>query len=78
MFYKHRTDLPAALQRTMPIMAQEMYREAYNETWEEYQQTYQEREALSVEELAHRLAWGKVKQHFVKDCSGRWRPKSES
>jgi len=78
MLYEHRTDLPKALQRTMPIEAQEVYREMYNATWSRYQHTYGDLEALSAEELAHRMAWGKVKRHFFKDYQGQWHTKPES
>lgn len=77
MFYKHRTDLPIALQRTMPDEAQEMYREEYNDIWKRYQYTYNDIGALSAEELAHRMAWGKVKRNFSKDCEGQWHRRSQ-
>ncbi len=77
MFYEHRTDLPEALQRTMPVEAQEMYRETYNTTWNRYEHSYEDIDALSAEELAHRMAWGKIKRHFSKDCQGQWRIKPE-
>lgn len=75
MTFEHRESLPAALQRSLPPEAQEMYRQEYNKIWKQYQHTYKQVEALSVEELAHRKAWGKVKQHFTKNYDGRWRPR---
>jgi cation transport regulator ChaB len=77
MLYGHHTDLPEALQRTMPIEAQELYRTVYNAAWKQYEHTFQEVEALSADELAHRIAWGRVKQRFSKDCQGQWHSKSE-
>ncbi|MGF7228707.1 MAG: ChaB family protein [Candidatus Saccharibacteria bacterium] len=76
MFYEHREDLPIALQRNLPIEAQELYRREYNRTWEIYQYTYQKLGATSAEEVAHRKAWGKVKRQFTTNYDGTWRPRN--
>lgn len=78
MLYEQRTDLPNALQRTLPIAAQDIYLKEYNKVWQEYEHTYHEVEALSPEEFAHRRAWGKVKQHFVKRYDGSWHSRSNN
>lgn len=75
MVFEHRNNLPAALQRSLPLEAQEIYRKEYNRVWKQFQHTYEDVEALSAEELAHRKAWGKVKQHFVRGYDGTWKPR---
>lgn len=77
MRYEHREDLPPALQRNLPLAAQDMYIDEYNHIWKMYQHTYHELDAASAEEIAHRKAWGKIKRYFTRNYDGTWRPRKD-
>ena len=73
MPYKTMSDLPASIQRLLPRHAQEIYKEAFNNAFYSYRdQDKRFDEDESLEETAHRVAWGAVKQKYRKGEDGAW------
>lgn len=68
MPYHTISDLPDAVQGSLPKHAQEIYLEAFNSAWEEYVG------ARDREEMAHRVAWAAVKKVYKKERE-KWVPK---
>lgn len=56
MPYSSTADLPPAVQRILPLHAQDIYREAFNQAHERY----------ADEEIARRVAWAAVKKSYQK------------
>ena len=75
MTFRHRRELPEALQQMLPLDAQEMYLETYNKVWRDYRAGKVAYYAGSRQEVAHRKAWAKVRQNFYRATSGDWRRK---
>ena len=63
MAYDSNFDLPASVQRHLPLHAQNIYRDAFNRAWVRYDHD---------EGRAHRIAWGAVKRDYHKRPGGRW------
>jgi cation transport regulator len=57
MPYPTNNDLPMSVRRHLPPPAQDIYREAFNHAFVAHS---------GDEERAHRIAWGAVKQSYVK------------
>ena len=58
-------DLPKNIQKTLPVHAQEIYKEVFNSAWQEY----------SDEQIAFKVAWAAVKKKYEKDRNGFWKLK---
>lgn len=69
-------DLPRNVTHVLPTHAQEIYKEAFNNAYDEYKDASKRQGDGSREEVAHRVAWTAVKQHYSKSQDGRWRPKN--
>lgn len=67
MPYSTNADLPPALQESLPLHAQDIYRETFNHAHERY----------ADEEIAHRVAWAAVKKSYQK-LGARWVRRSGS
>ena len=74
--YNALEELPAGLQRTLPIQAQKIYQEAFNNAWEIYADK-NKRGLASREEVSHRVAWSAVKRQYYKNLKNAWRRKEE-
>jgi cation transport regulator len=60
MPYVSNTDLPLGVRRHLPVLAQDIYREAFNHAWVSYSGD------VRREEIAHRVAWAAVKRKYEK------------
>ena len=77
MPYKNLTSLPRSVRDNLPKHAQEIYLAAYNNAWEEYRDPKERRGKTSREEVAHKVAWAAVKQHYEKK-GDKWHRKQNS
>lgn len=64
MPYAANADLPPPVRAALPEHAQSIYREAFNHAWAAHQNDPRR------EEAAHRIAWGAVKRHYIKEDGG--------
>jgi cation transport regulator len=71
MPYSKNSDLPESVQRVLPDLAQDVYREAFNKAFQEYADPGK-RQGGTVEETAHAVAWDAVENKYEKDESGNW------
>jgi cation transport regulator len=76
MPYESLSELPENVRDNLPKHAQEIYKEAFNSAWKQYADPNERRDNSSREEVAHRVAWGAVKQKYEKDNQGRWTTKN--
>ena len=73
MPYKTMSDLPDSIQRILPRHAQEIYKEAFNNAFQTYRPpNKRDDEEETLEETAHKVAWGAVKQKYMKGEDGAW------
>ena len=69
MHYHCNADLPLFIRESLPLHAQDIYREAYNDACE------RRRGEDPIEEAdAHNLAWAAVERGYVKE-GGEWVPR---
>jgi cation transport regulator len=66
MPYSKLSELPDAVQETLPRHAQEIYKEAYNSAWDQYSDPEKRKGDASREETAHKVAWSAVKNKYTK------------
>lgn len=66
MLYNRIEELPTALRKNLPQDAMEVYLTAYNHAWVQSTYAKDHRSGLSVEEIAHRKAWGAVRDKYRK------------
>ena len=66
MPYFTTDDLPPAVQRALPLHAQEIYLSAFNHAWKEYAHR------PDREKVAHQVAWAAVKRLYKKSPWGKW------
>lgn len=66
MPYASNQELPLPLRSHLPELAQSVYRETFNHAWTSYAQNPRR------EQIAHRVAWSAVKQHWHKGADGQW------
>lgn len=62
--YTSVQELPKGVRENLPAQAQKIYRSAYNSAHDEH------KGEDDVEQTAHRIAWGAVKQKYEKDRHG--------
>jgi len=68
---------PKSIQKSLPEHAQEIYLAAYNNTSEQYTDPDKRRGKVSLEEIAHKVAWATVKKEYHKvRKTGEWRKNS--
>lgn len=72
MPYSKNSDLPDSVKGKLPEHAQDIYREAFNSAYQEYRDPEKRRGNMSLEEVAHAVAWKAVEKVFTKDDSGKW------
>ena len=65
MRYNHIEELPAAMKKNLPKDAMEVYLAAYNQAWSSAH-TRDHRIGTTVEDIAHREAWGVVREKYRK------------
>lgn len=76
MPYKTNIDLPENLKKHLPRHAQDIYKEAFNHAFSEYKDPRTRYNKISLEEVAHKVAWSAVKQKYEKnEETGNWVPK---
>jgi cation transport regulator len=73
MPYKTREELPESVRHTLPAHAQDIYKEAFNHAHVEYKDPKSRHDGATLEETAHRVAWGAVKRSYEKSADGKWR-----
>ena len=66
MAYNHIEELPAALKNNLPKDAMEVYVAAYNQAWTRSTHASHQRSGISIEDIAHRKAWGAVRDKYRK------------
>ncbi len=71
MPYRSNEDLPENVRNVLPGHAQDIYLSAFNNAWKEYEDPEKRRGRESREEVAHKVAWGAVKEKYGKD-GDRW------
>lgn len=78
MPYKTNSELPDSVKSALQNVghAQDIYKEAFNSAWEQYKDPEERRGDADGEEVAHRVAWGAVKQKYEKAADGKWHLKS--
>jgi cation transport regulator len=69
MPYTTNDELPAAIQRSLPSHAQDIFRSAFNAAW----QSDGAKDPLHREEIAHRVAWAAVKKRY-RMIGTSWQP----
>jgi cation transport regulator len=73
MPYATTLELPASVRNSLPLHAQDIYKEAFNHAWTEYADASKRRGKESQDEVAHRVAWAAVEKEYVKDTmTGKW------
>lgn len=73
MPYKSRNELPKRVKDNLPEGAQTIYKEAFNSARDQYDDPDKRRNrGESAEEVAHKVAWGAVKNEYHKNNSGKW------
>lgn len=72
MPYQTRSELPKAIQDSLPLHAQDIWKEAFNHAMMEYQDPAKWRDNENLEEVSARVAWGAVKRQYKKDLTGKW------
>ena len=79
MPYESIQALPPALRRQMPLVAQEIFREAYNAAWRQYVDILGQQHPAVLEEAVSRSAWAALRRRYRQDkATGRWRPATPS
>jgi cation transport regulator len=68
MPYANNDELPASVQRHLPLHAQDIFREAFNHAFEA---------GYAEEATAFRIAWAAVKRQYEK-VDGVWVPRQPS
>lgn len=76
MPYQTINELPEPIRRVLPEHAQAIFKEAFNNAYDEYKDPKDRRDNLSREDTARRVAWGAVKQTYIKGDDDLWHPKS--
>ena len=66
MPYNHIGELPDAIKKDLPKDAMEVYLTAYNQAWSRSAQARDQRTRATVEDIAHREAWGAVRDKYRK------------
>ena len=66
MPYNHIEELPTALRKNLPKDAMEVYLTAYNQAWSRSAHGRDQRIGATVEDIAHREAWGVVREKYRK------------
>ena len=64
MPYRSNDELPASVQHSLPMHAQDIYREAFNHAFAAHAGDARQ------EEAAHRIAWAAVKRSYIKGNAG--------
>ena len=73
MPYSKVTDLPDSVKNVLPILAQEIYKEAFNNAWDEYKNPEERRsDNDSREDVSHKVAWAAVKNKYAKGDDDKW------
>ena len=62
MPYTTNDDLPAAIKRSLPSHAQDIFRSAFDSAWTSYGQM----DPAQREAIAYRVAWAAVKKRYRK------------
>lgn len=75
MPYDNRDELPDNVKGVLPAHAQDIYKEAFNSAWDEYKDKQDRRGDDSREEVAHKVAWAAVKNHYEKGSDDKWHKK---
>jgi cation transport regulator len=75
MPYKSVSDLPGSVQNALPSHARNIYKEAFNHAWKEYKIATMRREAETLEEISHKIAWSAVNNSYKKGTDGKWHEK---
>lgn len=76
MPYDSREELPESVRNVLPVHAQDIYKEAFDSAWKEYADPTERRGDEDRETVAHKVAWGAVKQSYEKGSDGHWHKKS--
>lgn len=76
MPYSNVSELPESVQNVLPAHAQNIYKEVFNSAYDEYEDPDSRKDDASREEVAHRVAWGAVKQKYYKGDDEKWHPNS--
>ena len=64
------SELPKGISNNLPKNAQKLYKEVFNSAYDRYKHD------ANVEQIAHRVAWGAVKEKFEK-TGNRWQKKQQ-
>jgi len=70
MPYNDIDELPTALRKNLPKDAMELYLAAYNQAWIRSGGVTNQRIGATAEEIAHREAWGAVRDKYRKQGQG--------
>lgn len=76
MPYGRVSDLPVGVRNVLPVHAQVIYKEAFNHAWNEYKDPAKRRDGGDHEQVAHRVAWGAVKNKYTKSDDNKWHLKN--
>ena len=66
MPYASIDELPPSLKSNLPKDAKEVYLTVYNNTWGQHANATDRRIGATPEDIAHRTAWGAVRDKFRK------------
>jgi cation transport regulator len=78
MPYGSIEELPDELQHTLPVHAQEVYKEAFNEAWSTYHNPETKPKDLSREAMSDKIAWQAVEAVYTQDPDNRWVKKARA
>jgi len=70
-----KTEIPENLQEKLPKHAQDIYKKAHDNALDQYEDPKKRRDDASLEETAHKVAWGAVKNEYEKGDDGKWHKK---
>lgn len=74
MPYFRNVDLPDSVLQHLSKSAQDTYRRAFNTAWNNYQQVKKPEDNMSLEDVAHVVAWASLEENYHKTSRGQWVP----
>jgi len=77
MPYKSTSELPDSVKSSLPVHAQDIYKEAFNSAYDEYKKAQDRQKDSDREETAHKVAWSAVKNKYQKGDDNKWHLKGE-
>jgi cation transport regulator len=78
MPYGSIDELPNELRQTLPMHAQEVYKEAFNEAWSTYHDPKTKPKDISRTAMSDKIAWQAVEAIYTHGPDNRWAKKARA